>query len=438
MGHARARKAARIAAMSEQTHAIAVIGGATAGAEAAGIFAKSGILTVVFEQNARPYGKVEDGLPRWHLNLRRKEYDAIAGKLTQQGVHYVPRTEIGRDLSLEQLANEWGFHAVVLANGAWRDRELPVQGADAWIGKGLVYQNPFIYWFNHYNEASYDGEQFEILDGTVVVGGGLASIDVVKVIQLELCLRAMRERGVELDLVETEVAGIPKTLQKHGVGWDELGIEGCTLYYRRRPEDMPLVEIPDGANDKMREKIAKSRGRVLDKAMAKYLFKLEPLRAPVDLIVEDGRLAGLLFAVTRIEDGRVVQTDERVEVRGPQLISSIGSIPAALDGIAMNGELYEFSDWDLGRMDSWPTLFSVGNVVTGKGNIVASRKHAKGVAAFVVEKYLELSEAVKRREPLAPGAREKLLANVKARQESVGYGGDYAGWIASVTPPDRV
>ena len=424
--------------MSEQTHAIAVIGGATAGAEAAGIFAKNGILSVVFEQNARPYGKVEDGLPRWHVNLRRKEYDAIKAKLTQEGVHYVPCTEVGRDVSLDQLANEWGFHAVVLANGAWRDRPLPVEGADAWIGKGFVYQNPFIYWFNHYNEASYDGEQFEVPDGTIVVGGGLASIDVVKVIQLELCMRAMRERGVELDLVETEVGGIPKTLEKNGVAWDELGIEGCTLYYRRRPEDMPLVEIPDGANDKVREKIAKSRGRLLEKAMEKYLFKLEPLRAPVDLIVEDGRLAGLVFAVTKLEGGRVVLTDERVPVRGPQVISSIGSIPAELDGIRMNGELYEFDDWDLGRMDAWPTLFSVGNVVTGKGNIVASRKHARGVATWVVDKYLELSEAVKLREPLSPDARDELLANVKARQESVGYGGDYAGWIESVTPPDRV
>jgi NADPH-dependent glutamate synthase beta subunit-like oxidoreductase len=184
--------------MSDDAYAIAIIGGATAGAEAAGIFARSGILTVVFEQNARPYGKVEDGLPRWHVKLRRKEYGTIDQKLGSPGVHYVPNTAIGRDVDLQQLIHDWGFHAVVLANGAWRDRPLPIEGADAYVGKGLVYQNPFIYWFNHYNEASYDGPQFEILDGTIVVGGGLASIDVVKVIQLELCVRAVRERGVEL------------------------------------------------------------------------------------------------------------------------------------------------------------------------------------------------------------------------------------------------
>jgi NADPH-dependent glutamate synthase beta subunit-like oxidoreductase len=424
--------------MADETYAIAVIGGATAGAEAAGIFARSDILTVVFEQNARPYGKVEDGLPRWHEALRNKEYAAIDGKLTLPQVHYVPDTKIGRDIPLAELIQDWGFHAVVLANGAWRDRPLPIEGADQFVDKGLVYQNAFIYWFNHYNESSYSGAQYEILDGTIVVGGGLASIDVVKVIQLELCARALAERGIKVDLVETEFGGIPKMLEKHGLEWKDLGLQGCTLYYRRRPEDMPLVDLPDGANDKVREKIAKSRARVLEKAMTKYLFNLEPQRAPVDLIIEGDRLAGLVFAKTRIENGRVVQTDETLEVRGPMIISSIGSTPETLEGIEMNGELYKFDDWDLGRLEPYPTLFSVGNVVTGKGNIVASRKHAKSVATHVTTVYLELAEEVKSREPLDEPARDALLARVQARQQAVDYPGDYASWIEAATPPDRV
>jgi len=138
---------------SDEGYAIAVIGGATAGAEAAGVFSEHGVLTVVFEQNTRPYGKVEDGLPRWHAALRNKEYAAIDRKLTSPNVHYVPSTTVGEHVGLEELTGEWGFHAVVLANGAWRDRPLPVEGADALLGKGFAYQNAFIYWFNHYNEA---------------------------------------------------------------------------------------------------------------------------------------------------------------------------------------------------------------------------------------------------------------------------------------------
>ena len=47
---------------SQSTHCVAVIGGATAGAEVAGRLAAQGAEVVVFDQNPRPYGKVEDGL----------------------------------------------------------------------------------------------------------------------------------------------------------------------------------------------------------------------------------------------------------------------------------------------------------------------------------------------------------------------------------------
>jgi len=120
-------------------HAVAVIGGATAGAEIASRLAERGITVAVFDQNPRPYGKIEDGLPRWHVGLRHKEYANIDSKLSTPGVHFVPRTKIGEDIGFTTLVNEWGFSAAVLANGAWRDRPLPIDGADAWVGKGLLY-----------------------------------------------------------------------------------------------------------------------------------------------------------------------------------------------------------------------------------------------------------------------------------------------------------
>ena len=50
---------------------------------------------------------------------------------------------------------------MILANGAWRDRELGMPGAEQFVDKGLVYQNPFIYWYNHKNEKSYTGPRYE-------------------------------------------------------------------------------------------------------------------------------------------------------------------------------------------------------------------------------------------------------------------------------------
>jgi NADPH-dependent glutamate synthase beta subunit-like oxidoreductase len=59
-------------------HFVAVIGGAIAGSVAAEILADSGIHVVVVKQNKRPYGKIEDGLPRWHLEQRQHDLRSVA------------------------------------------------------------------------------------------------------------------------------------------------------------------------------------------------------------------------------------------------------------------------------------------------------------------------------------------------------------------------
>src|SRR3990172_7770226 len=104
--------------MSEQpSQCVGVIGGAVAGAEVAGTLARAGVEVAVFEQNARPYGKIEDGLPRWHVALRRKEYATIGANLSLPNVHFVPTTTVGRDVAFRELAQGWGFSSVVLACG---------------------------------------------------------------------------------------------------------------------------------------------------------------------------------------------------------------------------------------------------------------------------------------------------------------------------------
>jgi ferredoxin--NADP+ reductase len=443
-------------------HLVAVIGGATAGAEVAGRLAARGVRVVVFEMNPRPFGKIEDGLPRWHAGLRQKEYETIRDKLARPGVEFVPCTKIGRDISFEGIAREWGFSAVVLANGAWRDRPLPVEGAERYVGKGLIYQNPFIIWFNHANESGYQGERFTPEDGALVVGGGLASIDVAKVLMLETARAKLHERGIDVDMIELEVKGIPKQLEKHGLRFEELGLAGCTLFYRRRIEDMPLVEIPEDADEKRREKVMNARARLLEKAQEKYGFRVEPLSAPEALLVENDRVVGLRLRRTRMENGKLVTTDDTYERRGACVISSIGSIPEPINGIPMKGELFAFTDWDVGRLEGYPNLFSVGNVVTGKGNIVASRKHAAQVYEDALASFLGLAEDghakeaalassvhaggaaaasrvavhLAQAEPPAAGVVEGILARVRVRQRAVGYGGDLDTWLAKVTPPD--
>lgn len=446
------------------SHTVAVIGGATAGAEIASRLAAHGAHVAVFEMNARPYGKIEDGLPRWHVALRRKEYEVIAGKLSHPGVHFVPKTKIGRDVPLEALTapDGFGFSTVVLACGAWRDRPLPIEGAERYVGKGLFYQNPFIIWFNHAGEKDYTGPRFVIEDDALVVGGGLASIDVVKAHMLETTRAALAKRGVDSTVLDLEVGGIPKFLEKHGLTWEELGVRPCTLFYRRRLEDMPLAEAPEGADAARLAKVEIGRRKILEKAMEKYLFHIEPLAAPEALLVENDRVVGLRFRRMRVDGKKLVPTDETFERRGSYVVSSIGSIPEPLPGLPMKGELLAFDDWDLGRIHTLPRLFGAGNVVTGKGNIVASRKHATHVAERMVAAFLGVGDAghageeglldsvtqgameisdhvVESLATIAPPSSaeiERSLARIRERQQAVGFTGSVPTWIREHTPAD--
>jgi ferredoxin--NADP+ reductase len=449
---------------SLRAHCVAVIGGAVSGAQVAGRLSERGVSVAVFEQNPRPYGKIEDGLPRWHHKLREKEYRAINDKLSHPNVHFVPNTEIGADVDFAEICNDWGFSAVVLANGAWRDRPVSIRGADNYVDKGLIYQNPFVTWWNHLEESNYSGPTFEVTDDTIVLGGGLASIDVAKIAMLETTRAKLLERGIDVDVITLEVKGIPKILEAHGLVFDDLGLKGCTIFYRRRMEDMPVVSIPEDATPEREAKARKSRATLLEKAIRKYCFKIQELSVADSLVIEDDRLVGLLFRRTAVEDGRVVMTDETFECRGSQVISSIGSIPQPISGIGMKGELFNFTDWDTGRLPDFPTVFSVGNVVTGKGNIVASRKHAEHVTSETIETYLGLSDALEQsREDLdgrlksqaaaaaqqsadavaehlagvpAPSklAHDATIARVAERQKAVQYTGSFESWLKIVAP----
>ena len=435
---------------AEPKPVVAIIGGAVAGSEAAAACATRGAIPVVFEQGDRPYGKIEDGLPRWHVKLRDKEYQKIDDNLGRDDVIFVPSTEIGADLPWQELYGDAGFSAIVLANGAWHDRGLPIEGADAYEGRGLVYQNPFVYWFNHYEDEGYDGPVFEVPDGTMVVGGGLASIDVVKIVNLELYARALCERGLEADIVEMEVKGIPRTLEAHGIRPEELGIEGCTLYYRRSKEDMPLASA-DNPTPAQLEKLRAARVKIMDRVIRKYLVKFEPLSRPLETLVEGDRLVGIRFQKTEIIDGRVKGLEgTEFDVRSPMVISSIGSIPKPIEGIPTKGELYHFENWDTGELHELPGVFGLGNVLTGKGNIKDSRENAIEIIEKVVAAYLgvgdEPEEAPGRDSaqveavadgacagtPMTPEAMKALADRIEGRHAEIGYR-NYASWIEAHT-----
>jgi ferredoxin--NADP+ reductase len=441
-------------------HVMAVVGAATAGSEIARILAERGALVIVFEQNPRPYGKIEDGLPRWHVKQRLDEYEEINKRLDHPNIEYVPLTRMGRELDFEDLRTRWGLSGIVLTHGAWRDRPLPVEGADQFIDRGLVYQNRLIYWFNHYPEKTYNGPSYELTPGAIVVGGGLASIDVVKVLQIEMTLAALTARGIAADMLALEREGIEPVLAASGLKYADLGVAPCKLFYRRRVLDMPLSDIPPDAPEKRANALRQARAKILEKAQRKFLFEFQELRAPGGLIVENSAVIGVKFSRTDLVDGQVKIVQEGAEsARAPMTISSIGSIPEPIPGIPQKGEVYTYVDQKIGLLMDGPTaVFAAGNVLTGKGNIKDSLDNGTEIGTLVAETYLGLSNeplkiaegarkdaaasgekiagALSTRPRIAPGDVANILHRVRQHQQAVSFDGNYRAWLAKVTPPD--
>ncbi|MCK4894292.1 MAG: FAD-dependent oxidoreductase [Calditrichia bacterium] len=443
--------------MGQQSgYLVAIIGGGISGSEAAMQLSLRGISSILFEQSHLPYGKIEEGLPKWHIKLRDQEERKIDEKLKRSNICFVPGTSVGKDISLKQIL-DWGVNAVLLAIGAGRDRRLNLPGIDDFIGKGLYYQNEFVSWFNQKHEPGFRGPECRVADDALVIGGGLASLDVVKILMLETVIEALDKAGIEMDLFTLEREGLPIVFKKLKVSLSELGLKGCTLYYRRRISDMPLSPMPDNADQARKEKIYLLRQRILENYRQKYLFQVQPCYSPVEYISEGNVLQGLVFQKNEIQKGTWQSTKERKRVLSPLVISSVGSVPELLPEVPMEGNLLAIEDLQTGKLAGFDNVFVMGNAVTGRGNIRESLVHSREITKRIMnshlqveeeefEKWVNLEEAqsaqkieqlipeLHQGKPLSQPKTDEILARVRTLQKYRGYRGDYDLWIREHLP----
>ena len=397
---------------------VLIIGGAVSGSTAVKKLTDEGIRCVVVEQNRMPYGKIEDGLPRWHEKQRINEYFKIDDIISNELVDFVPLTRIGKDVSFEEIYN-MGWSCIYFANGAWKDRSFPIKEIEDF--DNFYYQNPFVYWFNHYHEPSYNGPKVDIKDDAIVIGGGLASIDVCKITQLELVRQKVESKIENFDIIEMEHKGIPKYLEQYDMKYEDLGINGTTLVYRRNIENMPLTTIPEDATPEMVEKRKLARRKILNNTLDKFLFKVAECTQPVGLSYEENILNGIEVIENEIIDGKLIAKENSNKIlHGNTFISSIGSLPEPIQGIPMDGSTYNIVDEDSGKFDELEKVHGMGNAITGKGNIKASRVSAKTVGDLTIDLIRDIDQDVI----------DNIDSKVKEWQSKSSYDGNYFEWKA--------
>ncbi len=362
---------------------VLIIGGAVSGSTAAKKLTENGIRCIIVDQNRLPYGKIEDGLPRWHDKQRINEYSKIDEIMGHDLVDFVPSTKIGKDISFEDIYS-MNWSCIYFANGAWKDRNFPIDGIDNF--SNFYYQNPFVYWFNHYHENDYNGPEVNIQDNVLVVGGGLASIDVCKITQMELVKQKIQSQIKDVDVIKMEHQGIPKYLEENNIKYEDLDIKGTTLIYRRDIENMPLTTIAPDAKPELVEKRKKARRKILNNTQEKFLFNVSECTQPIGLDIVNDSLEGLEVIKNEIVDNKPTQVENSNQIlKANTIISSIGSLPEPIDGIPMSGSTYDIIDEDSGKFNNLDKVHGMGNAITGKGNIKASRISAKTVGDLTID-----------------------------------------------------
>ena len=161
---------------------VAIIGSGPAGLSAAAQLNKAGHWVTVFERADRPGGLLMYGIPNMKLDKNEVVMRRI-GLLEREGITFRCNTEVGKDITAEQLMAD--FDAVVLCTGATKPRDLPIEGRNS---KGVHFAMEFL----HSNtKALLDGTEPPISakgKNVVIIGGGDTGTDCVGTSQRHGCV----------------------------------------------------------------------------------------------------------------------------------------------------------------------------------------------------------------------------------------------------------
>jgi glutamate synthase (NADPH/NADH) small chain len=149
-----------------------VIGSGPAGLCAAAQLNKAGHTITVFERADRIGGLLMYGIPNMKLDkslvLRRVD------QMAKEGVNFVTNTEVGKNYAPANLLKE--FDAVVLATGATKPRDLPIEGRNL---KGVHFAMEFL----HGNTKAVLDKTAAPIDAkdkdVIIIGGGDTGTDCV-------------------------------------------------------------------------------------------------------------------------------------------------------------------------------------------------------------------------------------------------------------------
>jgi ferredoxin--NADP+ reductase len=371
-----------------KTYSIAIVGAGPAGYFAAQALQNLQTEQLKFkidmiEKLPTPWGLVRSGVAPDHPKIKTvsKVFEKIA---TTEGFQLFCNVELGKDISTEELTSL--YDAVVIATGSSNGRKLGIPGEDL---RGSLSAADFVPWYNAHPDYVNVDVPLDT-DTALVIGAGNVAMDVARMLALE---------PRELDSTDTALHAL-ELLHKSK-------IRTVHIFGRRGPEhaaftspelrELPKLEHTDvviGECDiEDAIKRAESSGDIpkdvksnLDAMMAiaktpkknqERTMNFHFLASPIE-IKGNGKVEEVVFAINKVEGGKVTQTAETYTVKAGLIISAIGYEAEPIPGVPyVNGKVENVE----GRVRN-TNIYVVGWAKRGPSGVIGTNKSD---AATVIE-----------------------------------------------------
>ncbi|MBN1291707.1 MAG: FAD-dependent oxidoreductase [Candidatus Latescibacteria bacterium] len=145
---------------------IGIIGAGPAGLTAAYDLAGNGFAVTVYEAMPEAGGMLRWGIPEYRMP--KKVLDHEIELIRRRGVSFAFNSELGKDITLEQLRED--YDAVFVGIGAQKSRRLGIEGEDL---IGIEYGVEFL-------RQAAGGGKTDVRGNVVVIGGGNVAVDTTR------------------------------------------------------------------------------------------------------------------------------------------------------------------------------------------------------------------------------------------------------------------
>lgn len=369
--------------------AVAIVGSGPAGFYAATELLGVRALDVridMFERLPVPGGLVRFGVAPDHQDTKGV-FKLFASTLAHKNVRFFGNTEIGADITHEELAAR--YHAVIYAVGASSDRRLDIPGEDL---PGSHSATEFVAWYNGHPEHRDAGFDLGV-ERAVIIGNGNVAMDVARILLSDVDrLRSTDIADHALDTLATSKVREVVLVGRRGPA--EAAFSGPELFGLGQLDDTSVrIDSPEHypsatGSGSGPGRMTEAKLRLLDDLHARpeehdKAVRMSFLRSPLEVLGTD-RVTGIRLSRNTLvtdEHGaiRAVASEEVEEIDCGLLFRAVGYRGVRLDSVPFDdvrgvlpnvgGRIVESVGGPVR-----PGLYTVGWVKRGPSGVIGSNK----------------------------------------------------------------